>query len=214
MAHCSKSLRTISTFSCDMTSAMTEMNACRFPVSARGARFSCIARALRPGNRRQRPERLLGLLGCHAGLLLPASNVLPMRQPESAAAHPHCRVRHPQSSRDVAATVPFGAHDARAKSTKAALQLEAGDGDRTRTKSLEGSCAAITPRPRVPSGSHDPSHRLGFWTIIWSSCSSVIPRCLSSGMIRSKRNVIDQSGTSFALRYSWTSGANQSIVEQ
>ena len=26
---------------------------------------------------------------------------------------------------------------------------EAGDGDRTRTKSLEGSCAAITPRPRA-----------------------------------------------------------------
>ena len=28
---------------------------------------------------------------------------------------------------------------------------EAGDGDRTRTKSLEGSCAAITPRPRLNS---------------------------------------------------------------
>ena len=29
-----------------------------------------------------------------------------------------------------------------------ALEPKAGDGDRTRTKSLEGSCAAITPRPR------------------------------------------------------------------
>src|SRR4051794_11653102 len=29
---------------------------------------------------------------------------------------------------------------------------EAGDGDRTRTKSLEGSCAAITPRPRMRLG--------------------------------------------------------------
>ena len=33
-----------------------------------------------------------------------------------------------------------------------ALSVEAGDGDRTRTKSLEGSCAAITPRPRSDLG--------------------------------------------------------------
>jgi hypothetical protein len=29
------------------------------------------------------------------------------------------------------------------------LEDEAGDGNRTRTKSLEGSCATVTPRPRV-----------------------------------------------------------------
>jgi hypothetical protein len=34
-------------------------------------------------------------------------------------------------------------------------RLEAGDGNRTRTKSLEGSCAAVTPRPRAI-----PDHRL------------------------------------------------------
>jgi hypothetical protein len=33
-----------------------------------------------------------------------------------------------------------------------ALRFKAGDGDRTRTKSLEGSCAAITPRPRADLG--------------------------------------------------------------
>jgi hypothetical protein len=96
----------------------------------------------------------------------------------------------------------------------AGLPSEAGDGDRTRTKSLEGSCAAITPRPRASSGSQDPSQRLGFSTIIWSSCSSVIPRSRSSGITCSNRNVIDQSGTSFAFRYSWISSGNQSIVEQ
>jgi hypothetical protein len=62
--------------------------------------------------------------------------------------------------------------------------------------------------------SHDPSQRFGFSTIIVSSCSSVIPRSLSSGITSSNRKVIDQSGTSLALRYCWISRGNQSIVEQ
>src|SRR5215204_970927 len=47
------------------------------------------------------------------------------------------------------------------------FKTEAGDGDRTRTKSLEGSCAAITPRPRMILRSQDPSQLFGFSTIIW-----------------------------------------------
>jgi hypothetical protein len=45
-----------------------------------------------------------------------------------------------------------------------------------------------------------PSQRFGFSTIICSSCSSVMPRSFNSGMTRSNRKVIDQSGTSFAFR--------------
>ena len=57
-----------------------------------------------------------------------------------------------------------------------------------------------TPEPVKPSVPHEPSQRFGFSTIICSSCSSVIPRSFSSGMTRSNRKVIDQSGTSFAFR--------------
>jgi hypothetical protein len=64
------------------------------------------------------------------------------------------------------------------------------------------------------SASQDPSQAFGFATIICSSWSSVMPRSWSSGITVSKRNVIDQSGTSLALRYSCTSRGNQSIVEQ
>ena len=37
----------------------------------------------------------------------------------------------------------------RAKDAQSQLESEAGEGSRTPTKSLEGSCAAITPRPRA-----------------------------------------------------------------
>ncbi len=58
------------------------------------------------------------------------------------------------------------------------------------------------------------SQRFGFSTIIWSSCSPVIPPSLRVGITSSNSTVMLHFGTSFAFRYSCTSRGNQSSVEQ
>ena len=72
------------------------------------------------------------------------------------------RVRDPFSARSqqclVAVGVTLGDERRRGRGPYFALSAEAGDGDRTRTKSLEGSCAAITPRPRSCFGEPNLAH--------------------------------------------------------
>ena len=58
------------------------------------------------------------------------------------------RPRAPKS-RSMPATNPHRPYaDSGALGGRFPLDTEAGDGNRTRTKSLEGSCATVTPRPR------------------------------------------------------------------
>jgi hypothetical protein len=54
-----------------------------------------------------------------------------------------------QQRPDRVARPPRGARVGRSTRSQ---RLKAGDGNRTRTKSLEGSCAAVTPRPRAVLG--------------------------------------------------------------